>query len=160
MSCIHFLPRAELIQRRIEPSPELPLPSFKSGHQASCVEETAPRRRRILLVDDNVLNRRLASRMLQRQGFDVRIVENGRQALEWLEQDQFDAVLMDTEMPEMNGPEVAASLRLREQRQRLISSQARHTPIIALIADLQNGDRERCRSAGMDVYVSKPVRAG
>jgi PAS domain S-box-containing protein len=118
--------------------------------------ETAPaasRPLRVLLAEDNLVNQRVATVMLQRQGHRVTVAGNGREALETLERGSFDVVLMDVQMPEMDGLEATAAIRARERVSRS------RTPIIAMTANAMKGDREMCLEAGMDGYVSKPVRA-
>ncbi|MBC8117053.1 MAG: response regulator, partial [Candidatus Saccharimonas sp.] len=110
------------------------------------------RRLRLLLAEDNVVNQRLAVRLLERRGHTVVVVNNGRQALAALERERFDAVLMDVQMPEMDGFETTAAIRERE-----LSTRA-HLPIIAMTAHAMKGDRERCFEAGMDGYVAKPLQ--
>jgi len=111
------------------------------------------RRLRVLLAEDNAVNQRLAARVLQKQGHTVVIAGNGRTALEAVARELFDVVLMDVQMPDMNGFEATAAIRAREQITR------RRTPIIALTAHAMKGDRERCLEAGMDAYVTKPIRS-
>jgi CheY-like chemotaxis protein len=106
---------------------------------------------RILVAEDNPVNRTMAVRLLGKRGNDVRVAHNGREALQALEQDTFDVVLMDVEMPEMDGLETTAHIRKREE----ISGT--HMPIIALTAHAMKGDEEKCLAAGMDAYVSKPI---
>jgi two-component system sensor histidine kinase/response regulator len=110
------------------------------------------RRGRILLVEDNAVNRTLAVRLLEKRGFSVTTAENGRVALASMEKETFDAVLMDVQMPEMDGFEATAAIRQSE------SSSGRHLPIIAMTAHALKSDEERCLAAGMDAYISKPVR--
>ncbi len=110
------------------------------------------RRLRLLLAEDNVVNQRLAVKLLERRGHDVIVVNNGRQALAILELDHFDAVLMDVQMPELDGFETTAAIRERE-----LSTKA-HLPIIAMTAHAMKGDKERCFEAGMDGYVAKPLQ--
>jgi two-component system, sensor histidine kinase and response regulator len=107
---------------------------------------------RILLAEDNPVNERLAVALLARRGHDVTVAGTGRQALEALERESFDLVLMDVQMPEMGGLEAVARIRKREARTQT------HLPVIALTAHAMPGDRERCLAAGMDGYLAKPLR--
>jgi CheY-like chemotaxis protein len=112
----------------------------------------AKNRSRILLAEDNAVNQTLAVRILEKHGYRVTVASNGIAALAALEKEAFDVILMDVEMPEMDGFETTAAIRLKEQ------SSGRHMPIIAMTAHALNGDMERCMSAGMDDYASKPIR--
>ncbi|HEY2499557.1 MAG TPA: response regulator [Candidatus Angelobacter sp.] len=107
---------------------------------------------RILLAEDNVVNQVLARRLLQKMGHMVTVVSNGFEALAILEQDSFDAALMDVQMPEMDGLETTQAIRKAEQ------ASGNHLPIIALTAHAMKGDEERCLAAGMDAYTSKPIQ--
>jgi two-component system sensor histidine kinase/response regulator len=115
----------------------------------------ASRRLRILLAEDNPVNRTLATRMLEKLGHAVVPVPDGRQAVAALEheRDRFDIVLMDVEMPGMNGLEATAAVRARER------ATGGHVPIVALTAHATPGDARRCLEAGMDAYASKPIQA-
>jgi signal transduction histidine kinase/ActR/RegA family two-component response regulator len=108
---------------------------------------------RVLLAEDNVVNRRLAQALLRRWGAVVTDVSNGRAAVETAAASDFDLILMDVQMPEMDGYEAVAAIR-RDARDR----QRPHLPVIALTAHALAGDRERCLEAGMDDYVSKPLK--
>jgi two-component system, sensor histidine kinase and response regulator len=109
-------------------------------------------RLRVLLAEDNAVNQRLAALLLEKRGHCVVVAANGREALEALEKEEFDLVLMDVQMPEMDGLETTAAIRTKER------GSGRHLPVIALTAHSMKGDAERCLSAGMDGYLSKPIR--
>ena len=97
------------------------------------------------------MNQKLASRLLEKHGHNVAIAANGRQALERLENEGFDLLLMDVQMPEMDGFEATALIRKMEE------ATGTHLPIIAMTAHALQGDKERCLAAGMDGYLSKPL---
>ncbi len=105
----------------------------------------------ILLAEDNAVNQRLAVVALQKSGHTVTVAWTGREALEKLEKERFDLVLMDVHMPELDGLEASREIRLREARS------GGRTPIIAMTACAMQGDEERCLEAGMDAYISKPL---
>jgi signal transduction histidine kinase/ActR/RegA family two-component response regulator len=107
---------------------------------------------RVLLAEDNPVNQIVACKMLQQRGHLVTVAASGREAIERFREERFDLVLMDVQMPEMDGFEAAAALRHLE------AGSGAHVPIIAMTAHAMQGDRERCLQAGMDDYVSKPVR--
>jgi PAS domain S-box-containing protein len=107
---------------------------------------------RVLLAEDNAVNQRLTVRLLEKRGHRVVVAGNGREALEALEKEGFDLVLMDVQMPEMDG--LAATVAIRENE---IGTGMR-LPVVALTAHAMKGDRERCLAAGMDDYLSKPIR--
>jgi CheY-like chemotaxis protein len=109
-------------------------------------------RSRVLLAEDNAVNQTLAVRLLEKRGYAVVVVENGRAAIAALEREHFDAVLMDVQMPEMDGLEATVAIRAKE---RIAGG---HMPIIAMTAHALKGDEQRCLSAGMDAYISKPIR--
>ena len=108
---------------------------------------------KILLVEDNPINQMVAKKMLEKLGLKSELAANGIEALELLKQDNFDAVLMDCQMPEMDGFEAT---RLWREQEVLLDSV--HLPIIAMTANVMEGDRERCLACGMDDYLGKPVR--
>ena len=105
----------------------------------------------ILLAEDNKVNQRLASRMLEKLGYDVEIAENGKEVIQIVEKNDFDLILMDVQMPEMDGFQATQKIRELEQNSN------KHIPIIALTAYAMKGDREKCLSVGMDGYLSKPI---
>jgi PAS domain S-box-containing protein len=107
---------------------------------------------RILLAEDNAVNRLLAIRLLERSGHHVQVATNGREAVSLWESQSFDVILMDVQMPDLDGFEATAMIRRAEQ-----SSGSPRMPIIAMTAHALTGDRERCLEAGMDGYVSKPI---
>jgi PAS domain S-box-containing protein len=107
---------------------------------------------RVLLAEDNAVNQRLTVRLLEKRGHKVMVAGNGREALEALEKETFDLVLMDVQMPEMDG--LAATEAIREKE----NGTGVHLPVVALTAHAMKGDRERCLAAGMDGYLSKPIR--
>jgi CheY-like chemotaxis protein len=106
----------------------------------------------ILLAEDNAVNQALAVRLLQKRGHSVTVAANGKEALAALENKSFDVILMDVQMPEMDGFAATAAIRENEK----ISGA--HLPIIAMTAHAMVGDRDRCLQAGMDDYISKPIR--
>ncbi|MGA2326849.1 MAG: ATP-binding protein [Bryobacteraceae bacterium] len=107
---------------------------------------------RILVAEDNRVNQILIVRLLEKRGHATVVAGNGREALAALEKQPFDVVLMDMQMPEMDGFEAVAIIRQRE------NGTGAHQPIVALTAHAMKGDRERCLAVGMDAYLSKPVR--
>jgi CheY-like chemotaxis protein/HPt (histidine-containing phosphotransfer) domain-containing protein len=108
---------------------------------------------RVLLAEDNAINQEIATAMLEDTGYHVTAAENGRVVLSMLASSDFDVILMDCQMPEMDGFEATRELRRRENE-----TGGHRTPVIALTANAIGGDRERCLEAGMDDYISKPFR--
>jgi CheY-like chemotaxis protein len=106
---------------------------------------------RVLVVEDNAVNRKVAFYMLEKQGHHVVEVENGKEALAALERHIFDLILMDVQMPVMDGFEATATIRNKEK------TTGAHIPIIAMTAHAMKGDRDRCLQAGMDDYICKPL---
>ncbi len=153
-----------------------------AGGQAPGVLADGQPHLRILLAEDNLVNQRLATRLLEKHGCTVVLAGNGVEAIAAFERESFDAVLMDVQMPVMDGLEATAEVRRRESQPTVTRDQARaaqgngaqvdptsvvsdhssvpfdHVPIIAMTAHAMTGDRERCLAAGMDGYVSKPIR--
>ena len=107
----------------------------------------------VLLAEDNPVNQKLAVRLLEKRGHSVVVAKSGREVLDIVASQHCDIVLMDIQMPEMDGFQATAAIRAREQ------STGMHLPIIAMTANAMPGDRERCLAAGMDAYVSKPIQA-
>src|SRR6266851_1715779 len=110
------------------------------------------RRVRVLLAEDNPVNQTLTVRLLQKRGYEVSVVGDGRAAVEAFQKEDFQLVLMDLQMPEMDGFEATSAIREKER------STGRHIPIIAMTAHALKGDQDRCLAAGMDGYISKPIR--
>ncbi len=140
-STFHFTARVEL-----------------SRSSAGTAEGDRSRRRRarvaplrLLLVEDNEINQKLAVRILEREGHELTVTTNGREALDALERSDYDLVLMDIQMPEMDGIEATRAIRSREE------GTDRHLPIVAMTAHAMKGDKQRCLDAGMDGYISKPI---
>jgi CheY-like chemotaxis protein len=106
---------------------------------------------RLLVAEDNSVNQKLLLALLERQGHAAVLTANGREALEALEREAFDAVLLDVQMPEVDGLEVARRIRANE------AGSSRRLPLLALTAHAMKGDRERCLAAGMDDYLAKPL---
>ena len=115
-------------------------------------EESEPLGRlRVLLAEDNPINQRLMMRMLEKRGHSVTLAANGREAVQALAQEPYDLVLMDVQMPEMDGFEATAAIRASER------GGTRRQPIFALTAHAMKGVEERCIAAGMDGYLTKPL---
>jgi CheY-like chemotaxis protein len=107
----------------------------------------------ILLAEDNIINQKMAVHILEKSGHTVVIADNGKEALTALDNETFDLVLMDVQMPELDGLKATAAIRDKER------STGAHMPIIAMTAHAIKGDRERCLDAGMDDYIAKPIKA-
>jgi CheY-like chemotaxis protein len=112
-----------------------------------------PGKLRVLLAEDNIVNQRLALRMLEKRGHSVLLANDGREAVAILQREQVDVVLMDVQMPDMDGFQATAAIRHAEK------TSGAHLPIVALTAHAMKGDMERCLANGMDGYLSKPIRA-
>ena len=118
------------------------------------IAETPARALRVLLAEDNPINQKVAVGVLRRMGHAVRVASNGLVALDALKEEEFDVVLMDVQMPEMDGLAATAAIRIRE------AGTGRRLPIIAMTARAMKGDEEECLRAGMDAYLSKPFQQG
>ena len=117
------------------------------------------RPRSVLLVEDNPVNQIVASKIMQRAGYEVVVAGDGQEAIGWFEKRRFDLILMDVQMPVMGGLEATKAIRAREARRSwAMSGRWEVTPIVAMTAHVMEGDRERCLEAGMDDYVAKPIQ--
>jgi signal transduction histidine kinase/DNA-binding NarL/FixJ family response regulator len=134
-------------------SPNLPPAGGRAGKSmaGSLAMATGVPAARVLLVEDNVVNQRVAAGLLTRRGHHVTVVQDGREAMARIDQETFDLVLMDLQMPVMGGLDATIAIRLRER------VTGRHVRIVAMTAHAMNSDRERCLDAGMDGYLSKPI---
>ena len=106
----------------------------------------------ILLAEDNIINQKVAVRILEKEGHEVVVANNGREVLDMMKNQSFDIILMDVQMPEMDGIETTAAIREEEKKTK------KHIPIVAMTALAVKGDREQCLEAGMDDYVAKPIK--
>jgi CheY-like chemotaxis protein/HPt (histidine-containing phosphotransfer) domain-containing protein len=139
--------QSDLLDRMLEALEDRP-----TGALARALEGPKGRRLRVLVAEDNAVNQKVAAGLLERAGHRTVIVENGRQALAALESGSFDLVLMDVQMPELDGLETTAAIRERER------GTGRRIPIVAVTAHAMKGDAERCLAAGMDAYLAKPLQ--
>jgi two-component system, sensor histidine kinase and response regulator len=128
-----------------------------AGQPSPVPRSPSPARRRALLAEDHKVNQLVAVEMLNAGGIECIVVPDGRRAVEAVRQGGFDFVLMDCQMPEMDGYHATSEIRILESAGPSGPGNPRHLPIIALTANAIKGDRERCRMAGMDGYVSKPI---
>ena len=126
-------------------------------HADLFMETTKVTPRRVLLAEDNVVNAKLAVRLLERLGCRVDVASNGHEALKMVQSIPFDLVFMDCQMPEMDGFEATRAIRAWEAASRLDDSPPTSLPIVALTANAMQGDRERCLAAGMNDYITKPL---
>jgi two-component system, sensor histidine kinase and response regulator len=139
---------AGLLTGRTEAQAEAPAASGRSARREPVPASAgAPL---ILIVEDNLVNQRVAVRLVEKMGYRAAVVNNGREALEAFRSGYFDLILMDCQMPEMDGFTATNEIRLLEVP-------GSRTPIIAMTANAMRGDRDRCIAAGMDDYISKPV---
>jgi len=127
------------------------LPESQEGRNADSEAGEINRSLYVLVVDDHIISQKLTSTILTDKGHKVQTAGNGQEALQRIEQEQFDLVLMDCQMPVMDGFEATERIRQRDE------ARGEYTPIIALTAFAMKGDRERCLKSGMDEYLSKPI---
>lgn len=166
--------RAQLYQALVQvlPHKSPPLPGAQSYQFAGTSPTNGRVRGRILVAEDNIVNQKVTVRTLEKLGFRVEVASNGLEALEALERKAFDLVLMDCQMPKMDGFEATRVIRqIEEQMQNGEVARKAHSsygrrhpktnriPIVALTANAMKGDREVCLEAGMDEYLSKPIRS-
>jgi len=118
----------------------------------TATETKIPGRCRILLAEDNPLNQKLVIQILEREGAQVKVVPNGKEAVQAALEEEFDCILMDVQMPEMDGLRATSEIRKHEELS------GRRTPIVAMTAHAMKGDREKCLLAGMDAYLPKPFK--
>jgi CheY-like chemotaxis protein/anti-sigma regulatory factor (Ser/Thr protein kinase) len=149
--------RAELclaLNTALQPDSGVRTPAAASPVTGGSAVQVPPpsRRLRILLAEDNAVNQLVARKLLDRRGHEVTVACNGHEALDLFDDQVFDLILMDVQMPEMDGFEATAALRAREAKT------GRHIPIIAMTAHAMKGDHRRCLEAGMDGYVTKPIK--
>jgi PAS domain S-box-containing protein len=166
-SAVRCLPR---LQKPIKPSElfDALMAAANPGVEIPCYEpatqEPAANPLKILLAEDSLVNQKVAVAMLQRWGHSLTVASTGRAALAAWQSERFDLILMDVQMPEMDGLEVAAAIRAQERAAASSSTEpaqrrfASRVPIVALTAHASEGDRDRCLAAGMDDYLSKPIR--
>ena len=132
-------------------------PIDESSSQSHPSGHALPKRAFILLAEDNEINQMVAGEVLRNQGYRYEVANDGRQAVSWVSRCRFDLVLMDCQMPEMDGFEAAKEIRLLEWLGDIAQVEEGRLPIIALTANAIKGDRERCLAAGMDDYLTKPL---
>jgi len=141
-SSFHFTVRLRVEQRA-------------GGDQRPATEmlKKAVRSMRVLLAEDNEINQQVAVEFLQMRGHQVRIANNGKEVLQALATDRFDIILMDVQMPQMDGFQATAAIREKEK------TTGNHIPIVAMTGYAMKGDRQRCLDGGMDAYICKPIRS-
>jgi CheY-like chemotaxis protein len=138
---------------RLLPADIVAAPPETASERADAADARPADELRVLVAEDNPVNQRIAQELLRKRKLSVTLADDGRQAVDAFEAGRFDLVLMDVQMPEMDGFEAVAAIRALEH------AQGRpHTPIVAVTAHAMVGDREKCLEAGMDAYLSKPIR--
>ncbi|MGH9862431.1 MAG: response regulator, partial [Candidatus Acidiferrales bacterium] len=144
--------QAELFEAIVRVLQEAPCPGEPPPLLTRHTLGESRRRLRVLVAEDNLVNQKVVTRLLEKRGHTVQVAANGRQALAAVEQDAFDVVIMDIQMPEMDGLEATAAIRKREKRT------GAHLRVVALTAHARKEDQDRCLAAGMDAYLAKPVK--
>jgi two-component system, sensor histidine kinase and response regulator len=139
------------IERAIGGKSSASVPERSKSRAGGLASGAGGRRIRVLLVEDNVVNQRVASGLLRRRGHEVTVAQDGIEALDRLTQETFDVVLMDLQMPRLGGLDATVAIRERER------GTGRRTRIVAMTAHAMKSDRERCLAVGMDGYISKPI---
>jgi CheY-like chemotaxis protein len=155
-STFHFTSRFQFAPEAALPAPMRPVDSISLQNMLGAVGTTRgclPMNLSVLLAEDNIINQHLVKRLLEKRGHAVTVTGSGREALERVGTESFDVILMDVQMPDMDG--LQASTRIREVEKR----RGTYTPILALTAHTMKGDRERCLAAGMDHFINKPIDA-
>ena len=150
-STFHFTARFKPAANAPPPAPAPPQNLKKLNDTASGL--SGPYGLSVLLAEDNAVNQRLVVRLLEKRGHKISVASSGREALLLFESSRFDVILMDVQMPDVDGIQATTAIREIEKRQKT------YTPIIALTAHAMKGDRERCLAAGMDAFVNKPIDA-
>jgi protein-histidine pros-kinase len=149
---------AMLLALKVTASDEFFLDEFRVGDDAGA-QPVQPTSLEVLLVEDNPVNQLLATRLLEKAGHRVTVANNGKEAVEYFEQGRYDVIFMDVQMPVMGGLQATAAIRAREQRRTWVNGgNWRTTPIVAMTAHAMAGDREQCLDAGMDDYLTKPIK--
>ncbi len=143
--------QSDLLNAIVSSLEPAPAPGLAARRPPARPPASAPLR--ILVAEDNPMNQKLIVLLLEKRGYRTAVARTGREVLDAVRRQKFDLVLMDVEMPVMNGIEATRAIREAE------ASGARHLPIVAMTAHAMRGDRERCLEAGMDAYVSKPIQA-
>ena len=155
-STFRFTARFQRVSQPATPAEVLPIDSLSLQNMVEAVGTAPPAGSRtglsVLLAEDNVVNQHLVKRLLEKRGHAVTLAGSGREALERVETQLFDVILMDVQMPDMDGLQATARDPRRSKERRNT-----YTPIIALTAHTMKGDRERCLAAGMDHFINKPI---
>ncbi len=155
-STFRFTSRLQLAPEPALPDEMRPVDSISLQNMLGVVGTTSgrlPASLSVLLAEDNIINQHLVKRLLEKRGHSVTVTGSGRAALEQVATKSFDVILMDVQMPDMDG--LQASTRIRE----IEKARGTYTPILALTAHTMKGDRERCLAAGMDQFINKPIDA-